>query len=67
MNALTAAFDEMARREGFDDSTAFYADDATFEDELTTVSLTTKALTGKNWNLTTTMKTISLILGEMMI
>lgn len=33
LNALTAAFDEMARREGFDDSTAFYADDATFEDE----------------------------------
>jgi hypothetical protein len=33
LNALTAAFDEMARRDGFDESTAFYADNDTFEDE----------------------------------
>lgn len=33
LEALTAAFDEMARKEGFDESTAFYADDSTFEDE----------------------------------
>ena len=28
---LAAAFDELARKEGFDDSLAFYTDDATFE------------------------------------
>lgn len=33
LDALTAAFDEMARKDGFDDSHAFYADDATFEDD----------------------------------
>ena len=33
VNALTAAFDEMAKKEGFDESTAYYADDATFEDD----------------------------------
>lgn len=33
LDALTAAFDEMARKEGFDESTAFYADDSTFEDD----------------------------------
>jgi Predicted GTPases len=33
LEALTAAFDEMARKEGFDESTAFYADDSTFEDD----------------------------------
>lgn len=33
LNALTAAFDEMAKRDGFDESTAFYANDDTFEDE----------------------------------
>ena len=33
VDALSAAFDEMARKEGFDDGTAFYADDATFEDD----------------------------------
>ena len=33
LNALTAAFDQMAKKEGFDASTAFYADDSTFEDE----------------------------------
>jgi len=35
LEALTAAFDEMARKEGFDDSTAYYADDSTFEDDFT--------------------------------
>lgn len=30
---LSAAFAEMARKEGFDDSTAFFADSETFEDE----------------------------------
>ena len=33
LDALTKAFDEMARKEGFDESTAYFADDATFEDE----------------------------------
>lgn len=33
LNALTAAFDEMAKRDEFDESTAFYADGDTFEDE----------------------------------
>jgi hypothetical protein len=32
-NRLAAAFDELAKKEGFDSTTAFYADDATFEDE----------------------------------
>lgn len=32
-DALTVAFDEMAKKEGFDDSLAFYADDETFEDD----------------------------------
>mmetsp|Transcript_10158 Transcript_10158/g.11257 ORF Transcript_10158/g.11257 Transcript_10158/m.11257 type:complete len:748 (-) Transcript_10158:47-2290(-) len=35
LDSLTAAFDEMARKDGFDDSTAFYANDASFEDEFT--------------------------------
>lgn len=30
---LAAAFDEMARKEGFDDSSALFADDASFEDD----------------------------------
>lgn len=30
---LAAAFDEMARKEGFDDSLSYYADDATFRDD----------------------------------
>jgi len=33
LDAITSAFDDMARKEGFDDSTAFFADDVTFEDE----------------------------------
>ena len=33
--ALAAAFDEMAKKEGFDESTAHFADDATFEDDFT--------------------------------
>jgi len=33
LDALTTAFDKMARDEGFDDSTAFYAKDSTFENE----------------------------------
>ena len=33
LDKLVAAFDDMARKEGFDDSTAYYADDATFEDD----------------------------------
>eukprot|EP00551_Chaetoceros_affinis_P008397 CAMPEP_0203672146 /NCGR_PEP_ID=MMETSP0090-20130426/7735_1 /ASSEMBLY_ACC=CAM_ASM_001088 /TAXON_ID=426623 /ORGANISM="Chaetoceros affinis, Strain CCMP159" /LENGTH=725 /DNA_ID=CAMNT_0050537399 /DNA_START=586 /DNA_END=2763 /DNA_ORIENTATION=+ len=33
VEALSAAFDEMAKKDGFDASTAFYTDDATFEDE----------------------------------
>jgi len=33
LDALTTAFDKMARAEGFDDSTAFYADDSTFEND----------------------------------
>lgn len=33
LDALTAAFDEMARKDGFDESTVFYADDKTFEDD----------------------------------
>ena len=31
--ALTAAFDKMAKKEGFDGSTALYADDKSFEDD----------------------------------
>lgn len=33
LDRLAAAFDELARKDGFDSSTAKYADDATFEDE----------------------------------
>jgi len=33
LDALTAAFDKMAEAEGFDASTAFYADDDSFEDD----------------------------------
>jgi len=33
LDKLTAAFDDIARKEGFDDSTAYFADDATFEDD----------------------------------
>ena len=33
VDALAAAFDEMARKDGFDDSTAYYADSDTFEDD----------------------------------
>lgn len=33
LDALTAEFDKMAAKEGFDASTAYYADDKTFEDE----------------------------------
>ncbi len=33
LDALSAAFDEMARKEGFDASTAFYTDDATFDED----------------------------------
>lgn len=33
LDRLTAAFDDLAKKEGFDDSTAFYADDETFEDD----------------------------------
>ena len=33
LDALTKAFDEMARKEGFDESTAYFADDATFEEK----------------------------------
>lgn len=32
---LAAEFDKMAAKEGFDDSLAYYADDATFEDDFT--------------------------------
>lgn len=32
MDKLAAAFDELARKEGFDDSDAFFAKDSTFED-----------------------------------
>jgi len=35
LDALTAAFDKMAKKEGFDGSTALYADDASFEEEFT--------------------------------
>ena len=33
LDKLTAAFDELARKEGFDESTAYFADDKTFEDD----------------------------------
>jgi 50S ribosome-binding GTPase len=33
MDKLAAAFDDLARTEGFDDSMQYYADDATFEDD----------------------------------
>jgi 50S ribosome-binding GTPase len=33
MDKLAAAFDDLARTEGFDDSLQYYADDATFEDD----------------------------------
>lgn len=33
LDALASAFDDMARKEGFDDSSSFYADSETFEDE----------------------------------
>ena len=33
LDKLAAAFDDMARKEGFDSSTSFFADDETFEDE----------------------------------
>jgi hypothetical protein len=33
LDKLTAAFDDMAKKEGFDGSTSYYADDATFEDD----------------------------------
>lgn len=33
--AMTDQFDKMAKSEGFDDTTAYYADDATFEDDFT--------------------------------
>jgi len=34
-NALEAEFDKFAKKEGFDDSTAYFANDATFEDDFT--------------------------------
>ena len=36
-NALQDEFDNMARKEGFDDTTAYFADDATFEDDFTNI------------------------------
>jgi hypothetical protein len=35
MDKLAAAFDDLAKQEGFDDSMAFYADGETFEDDFT--------------------------------